>query len=441
MKTLQQQLLEKYGTANNGKIDRVSEIDNAQMAEVAPALGLPKVDATSIPLQQGLSNEELANPVVLPDNYNELAQNEANDQGIVAAPAAVKGGVGRAPAASFDGSDTPDQPKKESQIERLERMMAELNGNRTKDLEDAASRQHRGNLMNALASNIGNIVGGAQAMNTKASVTPPKTQGMQLQDLAGIVERKYKPEQEQLMAQYKALKDANQPMTEYQKAMLGMMKSQQDLTARGQEYAMERYYGTDGRLRDKQNWTERQKDEYSDAQSKDLIGFDKTDELLNTIGAKVASGKYDKFLGPYASKYENLKTLNPFSEGMDPEFAAFQSDTTDTLSQYIKSLSGLTVSDKERDALMTSMPKVGDKPKEYMAKLKATQARLREMKKIEMKKLAEYQGKKGATQGGVSLGKTEVSAFPKQVRNAKTGEVATVSNEEELKEAQSEGFN
>ena len=78
---------------------------------------------------------------------------------------------------------------------------------------------------------------------------------------------------------------------------------------------------------------------------------------------------------------------------MDKDFAKFQSDTTDTLSQYIKGLSGLTVSDRERESLLKSVPNVTDKPQTFRAKLEATRKRLKEYEDKEKEYISRYQGK------------------------------------------------
>lgn len=416
----------------NSFLDLIKNRDNAELAQEGNAAFGLGVDPTSIPLQPGLTNKELA----IPADYNQLAQDEANEQALVQ-PAQVNRAPASVPAVDSD-SQSPAPAKTPGVAERLEQLMAERN----KAFAEAESRQRTQELVGSLAGNIGNIVGGAQAMNTGASVTPAKT-GFKGQDLTTGVDKQYKPELDAMMSQYKALQGANKPMTEYQRLMLAHMGKQLNQSALNSDRGMERFRGTDSRLRGNQEFKEEQADEYSDKQTGSLVGFDKTSRLLEDIEAKASSGKYDKYLGPYASKYENLKESNPLSAGMDQEFSAFQSDVTDSLSQYIKGLSGLTVSDKERQALETSMPKVGDKPQTFMSKLKATRARLNTMRDLEVKALADYQGKKGRTfsRGEASLGKTEAApAYPKQVRNGK-GEVATVSNAEEEKEAKAEGFN
>jgi hypothetical protein len=78
----------------------------------------------------------------------------------------------------------------------------------------------------------------------------------------------------------------------------------------------------------------------------------------------------------------------------DPDFAAFRASTTDTLSQYIKSLSGLTVSDKERESLLQSVPTVNDKYNVYMSKMNELQKRLNRYKNAELEAVKKYQGKK-----------------------------------------------
>jgi len=137
-----------------------------------------------------------------------------------------------APSAQ-NAAEAPAAP--ETGEARLERLMRELKGNREKEMADAANRQMKAEMMNAIAQNLGLVIGGAQAMNTKAAVTPAQTKGIDVGDLQAIVERKYKPDQEALMEQYKTLMSAknkgNQAITPYQMAMLGLTSRKLDQQA------------------------------------------------------------------------------------------------------------------------------------------------------------------------------------------------------------------
>lgn len=287
--------------------------------------------------------------------------------------------------------------------------------------EDARSRQMKVEMMAAVGNNIGNIVAGAQAMNTKASVTAPQMHKIEVKDMVGRADKNFKENYSNLLKQYKDLQEG----TVSAKDLYYGAQKDADRQARydGYNANAENNYNNRGMRKGSGELKDQADNEVSDKQLASITGFKKTSKLLDDIEAKVSTGKYDKFLGPYASKYENSKEYNPLSDGMDPEFASFQSDTTDSLSQYIKGLSGLTVSDKERTALETSMPKVGDKPSAFMSKLKATRARLLEMQKIEEDEIDRLQGKNVAGYKGKGSPKAAAPAATVE-RKAPDGRIA-----------------
>lgn len=92
--------------------------------------------------------------------------------------------------------------------ERLEKLMRDLNEERKREMEDASSRKFKADIFKIIGDNVGGLVGGAQAMNTKAAVNPIKTQGYDVGDLVGQVERKFAGDREALMDQYKQLLSA-----------------------------------------------------------------------------------------------------------------------------------------------------------------------------------------------------------------------------------------
>lgn len=91
---------------------------------------------------------------------------------------------------------------------RLEQMMKELAAERSKQIEDAQSRQLRANVMQSIVGNIGGLVGGSQAMNTGAAVQAPKVAGLDIGDLVGQVDKRFAGDQEALLNQYKMLMNA-----------------------------------------------------------------------------------------------------------------------------------------------------------------------------------------------------------------------------------------
>jgi hypothetical protein len=408
----------------------IKDEDNAKLAEQANdllGLGTPE---TSIPLQSGLSYEDVGAQFnePAPDNYNEMVQSEMEQAPVRRSPAVDNTVGGKPHGIDFKGIPEGEAPAPDSPQTKLERLLEE----RKKAYEDAQNRQWKADLIAGLAPHLSQMYAGATAMNTKASVQAPKMDPIKVGDFTKQVDGKYKPELDALMKEYEALKDANKPMSEKDKIWADIMYKQLALGHQRADQGMYKFEEGQNRLWDKQLGDRAQKDEYSDKQTESLMGFDKTNTLLSDIEKKLDSGKYDKYLGPYASKWEKSKELNPLSSGMDADFAKFQSDTTDALSQYIKGLSGLTVSDKEREALLQSAPQVGDKPQTFRAKLQATRARLATYRKAEQAALAKYQGKTGNTvqpgkqpaRGEVSLGQTEVAPAGTVERKTADGRIA-----------------
>lgn len=109
---------------------------------------------------------------------------------------------------------------------RLERLMNELKTQRDSAANEAASRQFKANIVKGLTDNIGNIVGGAQAMNTKASVTPVQVKGYDVGDLVGQVDKRYAGDREALLEQYKNLMNAKDKgeQRKYQQEQLGIQR-------------------------------------------------------------------------------------------------------------------------------------------------------------------------------------------------------------------------
>jgi hypothetical protein len=273
----------------------------------------------------------------------------------------------------------------------LEKKLTDLKSQYEAAQEDARSRQMKAEMVAALGNNINQMVAGAQAMNTKASVTPAQSHKINVGDAVAKVDARFNKDYDNLLQQYKTLK--GEKLSPKDILYANIAQAQLDM---GAKRANDNIANTDrnaGMRAANAMLADQKNNELSDKQTESIVGFDKTHGLLSEIESKVTSGKFDKYLGPFASKAEGMKEFNPLGEGMDPEFAKFQSDVTDSLSQYIKSLSGLTVSDKERIALETSMPKVGDKPRTFLAKLQATKNRLEEYEAAEKAALSKYQGK------------------------------------------------
>ncbi len=328
------------------------------------------------------------------------------------------------------------ESKPESQLERLERLSQELQTNRSKELEDANRRQMYQDILSGVNSNLGLIVGGAQAMNTKAAVTPAKAGEIKQRDFAKEVSDRYKGDQETMMEKYKALLKAQQDAAElaqkgkdggsdwYKQAMIEERRAdrqlREDMFKRGQDYREEKG------------------DRLSDKQTGEIESLDNALYMVDRI--ETEKPKFNT--GPIKTRAQGALSIVGIE---DPEFAAFKARTLDTLSDYVKSKSGLQVTDAERKALEQVVPNASMDDDTFMATLKVFKERLADIRSRKVG-IFQKQGKdstpfaKSAAEPSASTGQ-----FPRTVSRVdpSTGKTqsATVSNQAQLEEAMSEGFN
>lgn len=192
----------------------IRDEDNAELAQQGNELGL-NINPTSIPLQLGLSNAELQEEVgQLPSRTTQEVRNMIQAEPSRAPALGSNMEQSRAPASIESSSMTKNSSSisgtaptevDNSPEGKLERMMQELNAQRQKEMDDAASRKFKADIFKIIGDNVGGIVGGAQAMNTGASVTPTKTQGYDVGDLVGQVQKKFDGDREGLMNQYRMM--------------------------------------------------------------------------------------------------------------------------------------------------------------------------------------------------------------------------------------------
>lgn len=413
----------------NNTLRSLLKVDNADLGTVGQASGLP-IDPTSIPLQPGLTNDELAQeqamssvqtPAAMPDNYNDLAQQEAMEQASVPAPRVAPQNEGSVPGNLLDrinsgklglapGSDASRSPAVEptqlSRFEQLSKQLEDLRAQEKQQAEDDNNAKFNQNIIAAITEGLGKYMTGGIQKNVKA---PIQYTGTTAKDIMSIVGDRKRPDtakhREELLKEYGLLKSATKSteITPYQQAQLELQKRWQDLREQGMGQQSRHFDTREDRLRKGQDFTQAQKDELSDKQVTSIKGFDDTLGALDRIESQLPEN--EQFLGPYASRAQNAKEYIP-GQAMDPKFAGFQSDVVDTMSQYIKGLSGLTVSDKERSALIKGLPTLGDKPSTFKAKIAATRARLQDMQKRELEAYGKYQGK--------SAGKAAMDAESKQ---------------------------
>jgi len=288
------------------------------------------------------------------------------------------------PSAKAEANQPKYSEKSQSDLDRLEKMLAD------------ARQSDR-------ALKIGGALGDALAtyINAQGQMSA-KIPGVQVQQGAGLgkiadmfatapeIQSDIAARRKQLLEEYKAMAKKNQEITPYQAESLKLKREDQKIREKSIEELNKRFGSSLELRKGAQEFKEKEKNELSDKQVESMASFDKVQGLSDEL--KIRADKFRDKLGPYAASVEQYKSLVPgFQE--DPDFAAFRASTTDTLSQYIKSLSGLTVSDKERASLLKSVPTVNDKYDIFMSKMEELQKRLDRYKNAELEAAKKYQGK------------------------------------------------
>lgn len=190
----------------------------------------------------------MAPQATMPEDLNQLAQEEAIEQAAPARAPALGSNqekpINRGPAAISPELSTESMTKtrtmtsgpmipesdvangSETAEARLERLMRELQDQRNKEREEAASRQFKGEIAQSITKGLGGVLAGSQAMNTKASVKPTETGTINVGDLVGQVDKKFAGDREALMDQYKQLLNARDrsEQRKYQQEQLNLTK-------------------------------------------------------------------------------------------------------------------------------------------------------------------------------------------------------------------------
>jgi hypothetical protein len=186
--------------------------------EQTEAVQIPFAPQATMPdvLAQAAQEEaEIQAPARIP--ASQPAKPSENSASLSPLPSIVQQGIPESSSSSESRAKTsisgtvPASDKadgSESAEARLERLMRELNEQRNKEREEASSREFKADVVKAITDNIGTFVGGMQAKNSKASVTPVQTKGYDVGDLVAQVDKKFTGDREALLDQYKQLLNA-----------------------------------------------------------------------------------------------------------------------------------------------------------------------------------------------------------------------------------------
>lgn len=123
----------------------------------------------------------------------------------------------------------------------------------------------------------------------------------------------------------------------------------------------------------------------SDKQIQTISEYDKSLSTLKSI----LNEKDQHDTGPVAGRWHTMASWIGMN---DADKAAFKADVGDSLAQYIKSISGAAVSEKERRDLIANLPTMNDNDEQFKAKAKMVQDRLEGFRDIELD-LMQKQGK------------------------------------------------
>lgn len=137
-----------------------------------------------------------------------------------------------------------------------------------------------------------------------------------------------------------------------------------------------------------QEFTQAQKNELSDKQVKDITSQDTAIKFIDDIRGFKKQNKIDT--GQVSDKQNRLAQMVNLD---DPKVSTFRAMVGQQLAEYIKSISGAAVSDKEREVLEKLIPKMDDSNATFDAKLGQLQDKLRSFKDVELKNIQKAQGK------------------------------------------------
>lgn len=307
--------------------------------------------------------EEPIQPV-MPDSLVQKAQEEAVTQELpplesfttpdIAPPAP---NMGRNPAVEPPPAKKDNIP--ETPEGRLERLMKDLNTQRGAEREDAESRKFKADLFKILEESAGGIIGGAQAMNTKAAINIPKTTGFDVGDLVGQVDKRFEGDRKALLDQYKSLKDGG--LSAKDEAYLAMQEKQYQLGLRRANDSMDRFGQGENRRVKQFDENMREKQELSPAQMKEVKDIEVSIDSLDKL-----EGMKNFSTGPIAGRLEKAKRYIGASPANK---ATLFSQLQMVTSQYGKAISGSAIAEPEFIRIQSQLPNENDPDDVFAAKL------------------------------------------------------------------------
>lgn len=277
------------------------------------------------------------------------------------------------------------------------------------DVEDASKRQMYAEMIAALGNNIGLISAGQAAMASGANVQAPKTASINVGDLVGQVNKRFDRDYDNLIKQYKALKDGgldaktrlfadmhNSNIAAREASLnANMQNTDRNLVARGTSIEAK----------------EQEKNELSDKQNETLNEYD---EALKSINR---TAEYKK--GIKTGPVQDLRNMLAKQVGWDdPKVSKLRAQIIDDLAKRIKFLSGTAANEAEAERLSFTLPSLGDNEQTFNELLDLAKTRIQEAKAIREASYSKRQGK--------HLGYKQPSTKTVRIQGP-SGQTATVS--------------
>jgi cytochrome c556 len=349
-------------------------------------------EETPVMLQQPEPVAPVAAPVVAPAPEGVEQQTAASLLSQYAEPRAANFQAPKIQIPAADPTIAAEQAKREADaLERLKSLDADYKAN----MADAERRRFNSEIFATLGNYLPGIIAGATAMNTKASVKPADVPKIAARDTTGEVERKYKTDYEKLLEEYKAVKGKKD----------GQLTPKDQLTA-----SIAQAYLEQGAARLNSNientdrnagirvgtaqLADQKANELTDKQVEAQTDLDNT---LSEIGKVTKEAeKFKDYLGPNKAAYESLKEgrFGAIVPGkINEDYVKFRADAKALQGQYQKVISGLTVSDKEREELKSYIPNVEMPFETFKASAKAFEDRVNKLRKQTKGNQSKYQGK------------------------------------------------
>lgn len=163
----------------------------------------------------------------------------------------------------------------------------------------------------------------------------------------------------------------------------------------------------------------------SDKQTGEIATHDKAIQAIDDIIAQKKNWDTGK-LSMGMNKVAGMVGLD------DSQKSAFKASVGEQLAQYIKGISGATVSPSERASLLENVPSVYDNDETFMAKAEALKKRMENNRRIELESM-EKQGK------NVAPFKSQSSSAPAMVRVSNGQETLEIP-ESDLADAEKDGY-